>query len=202
MNSPHEHQNLKDYLIMDYRNSKDRLDELLSSISKPSLGAILREVSHQIYLLNQHGDQKPDVNYPNAVTVKIASLLEAHSLEFIRVSHPPSRTSAECFEARRASGKEAEGAKAILIRVTGQEKDVSFALCVLPGRRQINSKLLKNKLGVKKISFASYEELHGLTGMILGTMPPFIAPVFPKLKSFTLMRQFYQKNGLVSTLVV
>lgn len=52
-----------------------------------------------------------------------------------------------------------------------------FALFVLSGARRIDSKAIRGRFG-GKLRFATREELHALTGLVPGCVPPFGRPLF------------------------
>ena len=66
------------------------------------------------------------------------------------------------------------GGKALLLKV-----DDVFRLFVLSADRKLDSAAVKKHFSAKKTRFASPEELHQLTGLVPGSVPPFGAPVLP-----------------------
>ena len=52
-----------------------------------------------------------------------------------------------------------------------------FALFVISAARQIDSKKIRAFLGVKKVRFATPDELMELTGLVPGSVPPFGHPI-------------------------
>jgi prolyl-tRNA editing enzyme YbaK/EbsC (Cys-tRNA(Pro) deacylase) len=66
------------------------------------------------------------------------------------------------------------GAKALLLRT-----DDVFRLFVLPADRKLDSRAVRQELKVKQVRFATPEELHELTGLVPGSVPPFGEPVLP-----------------------
>ncbi|MCP4047784.1 MAG: hypothetical protein GY732_17560, partial [Gammaproteobacteria bacterium] len=54
-----------------------------------------------------------------------------------------------------------------------------FRLFVLPADRKLDSTAIRRQLGVKKTRFATTEELHQLTGLVPGAVPPFGEPILP-----------------------
>ena len=52
-------------------------------------------------------------------------------------------------------------------------------LLVISAARRLDSAKLKRALGVKKTRFATADELHDLTGLVPGAVPPFGEPVLP-----------------------
>lgn len=107
-----------------------------------------------------------------SVLTAIRQLLSEQGIAFSEKEHPPTYTSEESAAAR---GEALEiGAKALLLKT-----DETFRLFVLPANRKLDSPALKRKLHVKKIRFASAEELYELTGLVPGAVPPFGPPVLP-----------------------
>lgn len=103
---------------------------------------------------------------------KIRQLLKEHCVSFNEVHHEPTYTSEE---SARARGVELQmGAKAILAKT-----DDTYRLFVLPADAKLDSAAIKRALGVKKIRFATREELFDLTGLVPGCVPPFGEPILP-----------------------
>ena len=103
---------------------------------------------------------------------QIRAYLKAEDITFREVKHEPTRTSEESAAAR---GEELNvGAKALLLRTDGV-----FRLFVLPADRKLDSTAIRRQLGVKKTRFATVEELHQLTGLVPGAVPPFGDPILP-----------------------
>jgi Ala-tRNA(Pro) deacylase len=66
------------------------------------------------------------------------------------------------------------GGKALLVK-TGDY----FRLFVLSAALKLDADAVKQKFGVKKIRFATPEELMQLTGLVPGSVPPFGRPILP-----------------------
>src|SRR5207244_3849956 len=66
------------------------------------------------------------------------------------------------------------GAKALLLCT-----DNVFRLFVLPADRKLDSAATKAQLGLKRLRFATREELSNLTGLVPGSVPPFGEPILP-----------------------
>jgi Ala-tRNA(Pro) deacylase len=66
------------------------------------------------------------------------------------------------------------GGKALLMKVGGEH-----VLFVISAAQRVDSAAIRRQLGVKKLRFASAEELHELTGLVPGAVPPFGEPVLP-----------------------
>src|SRR5713101_7555331 len=104
------------------------------------------------------------------VTDTIRELLTRQRVSFHEVHHEPTLTSEE---SARARGEDLRtGAKAILLKT-----DDEFGLFVLPADSKLDSAAIKRQLGVKKLRFATKEELFGITGLVPGSVPPFGRPV-------------------------
>ena len=108
----------------------------------------------------------------NGVLESIRELLTAHGVPFREVGHAPTHTSEE---SARARGEELRtGGKALLMKGDGE-----FRLFVLPADRKIDSSAIRRELGLRKLRFASRDELAALTGLVPGAVPPFGRPVLP-----------------------
>lgn len=103
---------------------------------------------------------------------RIRDLLKSHNVPFREMEHGATHTSAESAAAR---GQDLSlGAKALVLRV-----DDNFALFVLRADRRIDSVAVKKQLGAKRLRFATPEELHQLTSLVPGAVPPFGEPILP-----------------------
>jgi prolyl-tRNA editing enzyme YbaK/EbsC (Cys-tRNA(Pro) deacylase) len=102
----------------------------------------------------------------------IRDLLTRQGADFREIHHQPTRTSEESARAR--GEPVAIGGKALLMKVGGEH-----ALFVMSAAQRVDSAALRRGLGVKKLRFASAEELHELTGLAPGSVPPFGEPVLP-----------------------
>lgn len=102
----------------------------------------------------------------------IRSFLDGENIAYRTVHHEPTLTSEE---SARARGEDVRiGGKALLVK-TG---DV-FRLFVLSAALKLDSDKVRAKFGVKKIRFATREELAELTGLVPGSVPPFGPPILP-----------------------
>ena len=103
----------------------------------------------------------------------IRELLNTVGVPFREVHHEPTRTSEESAKAR---GEELRiGGKALLMK----GGDELFRLFVLPADRKLDSGAIRRELGLKKLRFATPEELLDLTGLVPGCVPPFGPPILP-----------------------
>lgn len=101
-----------------------------------------------------------------ALTERLLAYLDENGVEHRVMHHEPVRTSEE---AARVRGTPLEsGAKALVYRADGRP-----VLLVLPADRRIDSRAFKGTFGVKNLSMVSPEELHELTGLEVGAVPPF-----------------------------
>jgi len=106
------------------------------------------------------------------VLERVRRLLREQRVEFVEKQHAPTFTSAESAQARGESLS--IGAKALLLRT-----DDRYRLFVLPADRKLDSRAVKAQLAVKKMRFATADELLDLTGLVPGSVPPFGAPILP-----------------------
>ncbi len=101
---------------------------------------------------------------------RIKKYLDSYSLEYREIHHAPTRTSEESAKER---GEDISiGGKAILLKIGD-----SYKLFVLSASRKLNSSRIRTYFGVKKIRFATEEELFSLTGLVQGSVPPFGRPI-------------------------
>lgn len=107
-----------------------------------------------------------------AIFQAILGELQAKGIVHRVVEHQPTFTSEESAAAR---GEPLHvGAKALLLKC-----DEQFRLFVLPADQKLDSNSIKKSLGVKKLRFATAEELMELTGLVPGSVPPFGPPILP-----------------------
>ena len=101
---------------------------------------------------------------------KITQYLSEKSISFRAVHHAATLTSEASAKAR---GEDLSvGGKAIVIKV-----DTEFKLFVLSAALKIDSQKIRDHFNAKKTRFASAEELHQLTGLAPGSIPPFGKPI-------------------------
>ncbi len=99
-------------------------------------------------------------------------MLDGAGAIYRQVHHAATLTSED---SARARGEELRiGGKALLLKV-----GVQFRLFVLSAERKPDSDAIKQKFGVKKVRFATPEELLELTGLVPGSVPPFGEPILP-----------------------
>ena len=102
----------------------------------------------------------------------IRALLREHGAAFRQVAHGPTRTSAESAAARGEPQR--IGGKALLVKV-----GAAFCLFVLSAERELSSRAIRRRLGVRRTRFASADELREMTGLLPGGVPPFGRPILP-----------------------
>jgi Ala-tRNA(Pro) deacylase len=103
---------------------------------------------------------------------RIRRHLEELGISFREVHHEPTTTSEA---SARARGERLEiGGKAILLKT-----DDVFRLFVLSASLRLDSVAVRRHLQVKKVRFASREELAESTGLVPGAVPPFGSPILP-----------------------
>ena len=102
---------------------------------------------------------------------RIRAFLLERGVSFRELHHGPTRTSEE---SARVRGEELRnGGKAILLKV-----DRTFRLFVLSAARKLDSSKVKAHFGVKRLRFATEDELLEITGLEPGSIPPFGPPIF------------------------
>lgn len=106
------------------------------------------------------------------VLTLIRRLLTEAGVAFDERVHAPTLTSQAAAEARGEDLK--VGAKALLLSMGD-----TFRLFVLPADCKLDSAAVKRHFGIKRLRFATAEELLELTGLVPGSVPPFGSPVLP-----------------------
>jgi len=102
----------------------------------------------------------------------ICNFLDERKISYRMVHHAPTFTSEESAKAR---GEDVRiGGKTIVMKI-----DDEFKLFVLSAALKIDSKKVKEYFTAKSIRFATKEELHSLTGLVPGSVPPFGKPILP-----------------------
>jgi Ala-tRNA(Pro) deacylase len=102
----------------------------------------------------------------------IRELLTRHGVAFRELHHEPTH----CWEeSARARGEPLRiGGKALLMKA-----GTHHALFVISAVRKVDSTAIRRELGVGKLRFASADELHAMTGLVPGNVPPFGEPILP-----------------------
>ena len=103
---------------------------------------------------------------------QLREFLANNDVGFREVHHEPTFTSEQSAAAR---GEPLQiGGKALLVKA-----DEEFALLVIPANRKLASSPARKILGVKKMRFATKQELLELTSLVPGSVPPFGVPILP-----------------------
>jgi len=97
---------------------------------------------------------------------EIKKLLDSKSISYEVKEHDPVYTSEQAAKARGEDIK--IGAKAMVLKV-----DKKFVMIVLSAALKIDGKKIRKELKVKKVRFATPEEVKEKTGCVLGSVPPF-----------------------------
>lgn len=109
---------------------------------------------------------------PDDVLDRIRAMLRETGIAYREARHEPTLTSEE---SARARGEDLRvGGKALLLKVGG-----GFRLFVLSAARKLDSAAIKRHIVSKKLRFANPDELHALTGLTPGAVPPFGPPILP-----------------------
>ena len=101
-----------------------------------------------------------------AVFSRVENLLTQHGVRFDVLRHQPVFTSEEAAAVRGVPLS--TGAKALICKV-----DTSFVMFVIPADRKLDSKRIRQSLGIRALRFATPDELRELTGLAPGAVPPF-----------------------------
>ena len=107
-----------------------------------------------------------------SVLERLRTFLQTQHVSFREVAHEVTLTSEDSAAARGEPLR--IGGKALVIKANKE-----FRLFVLPADRKFDSSKVKKQLGVKKMRFATREELLELTGLVPGSVPPFGEPILP-----------------------
>ena len=100
------------------------------------------------------------------LTATLIALLRSNGADFHVLTHEPVRTSEE---AARVRGTPLEqGAKALVFQADDRQ-----VLVVVQAHRRVDSRAVKQFLGIKNLRMLSAEELKELTGLDVGAVPPF-----------------------------
>ncbi len=112
----------------------------------------------------------------------ITELFDAHGVSYTPITHTPCKSSEESAAARATAGYPGViGAKALLAKLYFKNGE-QFATIVLPGTHILDKeKLIHGIPELKKIRFATPEEMMELAGVMPGCMPPFAQPIFPDI---------------------
>ena len=94
------------------------------------------------------------------------NLLTQHGVRFDVLRHQPVFTSEEAAAVRGVPLS--TGAKALICKV-----DARFVMFVIPADRKLDSKRIRQSLGIRALRFATADELRELTSLVPGAVPPF-----------------------------
>lgn len=114
----------------------------------------------------------------------IRSLLHDAGVLFREFSHAACRTSEESMRVRADAGFPGTiGAKSLLVKLYFHDGKECFAAIVVPGTHTLDKHALFHAIPeVKKMRFATPEELLDIAGVVPGCMPPFGPQVFPRIE--------------------
>lgn len=133
------------------------------------------------------------------ITERLTAFLRASDAAFTVMTHAPVRTSEE---AARVRGTPLEqGAKALVFHA-----DDRTVLLVVPADRRIDTRAFKRAYGVKNLRMVSADELHALTGLEPGAVPPFGAlfglPTYVDERLLTLPRIAFNAGSRGTSVVL
>lgn len=103
---------------------------------------------------------------PESIFQRVESLLRAHGVAFNVLRHEPVYTSEEAAAVRGVPLS--SGAKALICKGGGD-----FLMFVLSADLKLASRTIRASRGWRKLRFATGEEVHKLTGLTPGSIPPF-----------------------------
>ncbi len=134
-----------------------------------------------------------------SVTERLLALLQENHADFVSMTHEPVRTSEEAAQVRGTPLE--QGAKALVYRADGRP-----VLLVLQAHRRVNSRAVKQALGVKDLRMVSPEDLREMTGMEVGAVPPFGSllglPVFVDERLLDLPRISFNAGSRTTSVVM
>ncbi len=104
---------------------------------------------------------------------RITALLTEHGVPFEWRSHAPVRHAGDAAEKRGTPLS--IGGKALVMKL---DRGIGFAVLALGGHRAVHNRMLRTHLGLRRYRFATVDELHDLTGLAPGCVPPFGRPLF------------------------
>jgi Ala-tRNA(Pro) deacylase len=89
-----------------------------------------------------------------------------HNVQFKVLRHEPVYTSQDAARVRGVAL--ASGAKALVCKAEDR-----FVMFVMPADRRLANKKIRRLLGIRKLRFATRDEVFELTGLLPGSIPPF-----------------------------
>ena len=96
----------------------------------------------------------------------IIKLLDSTGAEYQVINHEHVHTSEEASRVRGTSMS--EGTKSLMLK-SGD----TFVMAIIPGDKKLNSRKLRTIMGVRKLKFASPEEVEQIMGCKIGSCYPF-----------------------------
>jgi prolyl-tRNA editing enzyme YbaK/EbsC (Cys-tRNA(Pro) deacylase) len=103
---------------------------------------------------------------------RLRAFLTEHGAEYRLLHHEPTHTSEE---SARARGEDVRiGGKALLMKL-----EEEYRLVVVSAALKVDSHAVRALYNVRRLRFATKEELADLTGLVPGSVPPFGHPVLP-----------------------
>lgn len=103
---------------------------------------------------------------PETVFDRVQQLLQSRGVAFDVLRHEPVFTSEQAAQVRGVAL--ASGAKALICKA-----DERFLMFVLPANLRLANRLIRKVHGIRKLRFASVDEVLALTGLQPGSIPPF-----------------------------
>ncbi len=100
------------------------------------------------------------------VFTRLKNALDDAGVPYRHLHHPPVRTSEEAAAVRGTPL--CSGAKALILK-----GDDGFVMAVIPADRTLHGASFRRCIGSRRLRFATKEELHALTGLTPGAVPPF-----------------------------
>jgi Ala-tRNA(Pro) deacylase len=97
---------------------------------------------------------------------RLTALLDEACVAYAVTRHAPVLTSEEAAKVRGTPLS--SGAKALVCRA-----DERFVLFVMPADRRLDSAAVRRTLDIRRLRFATPEEVAELTGLVPGAIPPF-----------------------------
>lgn len=106
------------------------------------------------------------------IFTRINYTLEKAGVPFKLSHHEPTPTSVDA--ARIRGSNLTDGGKALVLKVGDR-----FGVFVLSAALRLDAKKIQDRFKVRRVRFASKEELLNLTGLVPGSVPPFGEPILP-----------------------
>lgn len=115
--------------------------------------------------MSETEDSLPDTH------ARIVRLLDTGGAAYRVVEHPAEGRSEEIAKIR--GNDPSQSLKAIVVVLKGGGAGTRTVMAVVPGSRRLDMKALRRALGAQKGSFAPPELATGITGCVMGAVPPF-----------------------------